>query len=331
MVTRGAKHGVGGHIATFASAAWLYETGFNHFFKGKEADGSGDQLYIQGHASPGIYARAFLDGRLTEQQLDNFRQEAGGNGLPSYPHPRRLPWLWEFPTVSMGLGPLSAIYQARFNRYLTNRGIKDVSDSHVWAFLGDGEMDEPESTAALALASREGLDNLTFVINCNLQRLDGPVRANFKIVQELEAQFRGAGWNVVKTLWGYGLGRAVPARHHRRARTPAARGTRRPGADVPDARRGLHPRGLLRQGPGARRDGEAAERRQDPRVLPPLPRRPRGAQGVRGLQVGRGAQGRSDGHPGPDGQGPHARRGLRVEERQPPDEEADGGRVQEDA
>ncbi|MEU4152439.1 pyruvate dehydrogenase (acetyl-transferring), homodimeric type [Streptomyces sp. NPDC026659] len=202
MVTRGSKYGVGGHIATFASAAWLYETGFNHFFKGKEGDGSGDQLYIQGHASPGIYARAFLDGRLTETQLDNFRQEAGGNGLPSYPHPRRLPWLWEFPTVSMGLGPLSAIYQARFNRYLTNRAIKDVSASHVWAFLGDGEMDEPESTAALALAAREELDNLTFVINCNLQRLDGPVRANFKIVQELEAQFRGAGWNVIKTLWG---------------------------------------------------------------------------------------------------------------------------------
>ncbi|OII65759.1 pyruvate dehydrogenase (acetyl-transferring), homodimeric type [Streptomyces sp. CC53] len=202
MVTRGSKYGVGGHIATFASAAWLYETGFNHFFQGKERDGSGDQLFIQGHASPGIYARAFLDGRLTEAHLDNFRQESGGNGLPSYPHPRRLPWLWEFPTVSMGLGPLSAIYQARFNRYLTNRGIKDVSASHVWAFLGDGEMDEPESTAALALAAREGLDNLTFVINCNLQRLDGPVRANFKIVQELEAQFRGAGWNVVKTLWG---------------------------------------------------------------------------------------------------------------------------------
>ncbi|MFF4757397.1 pyruvate dehydrogenase (acetyl-transferring), homodimeric type [Streptomyces sp. NPDC001292] len=202
MVTRGSKYGVGGHIATFASAAWLYETGFNHFFHGKEGDGSGDQLYIQGHASPGIYARAFLDGRLTEQQLDNFRQEAGGNGLPSYPHPRRLPWLWEFPTVSMGLGPISAIYQARFNRYLTSRGIKDVSDSHVWAFLGDGEMDEPESTTALTLASREGLDNLTFVINCNLQRLDGPVRANFKIVQELEALFRGAGWHVIKTLWG---------------------------------------------------------------------------------------------------------------------------------
>lgn len=202
MVTRGSRFGVGGHIATFASAAWLYETGFNHFFRGKEGDGSGDQLYIQGHASPGIYARAFLDGRLSEQQLDNFRQEAGGDGLPSYPHPRRLPWLWEFPTVSMGLGPLSAIYQARFNRYLSGRGIKDTSNSHVWAFLGDGEMDEPESTAALALAAREQLDNLTFVINCNLQRLDGPVRANFRVVQELEGAFRGAGWNVVKTLWG---------------------------------------------------------------------------------------------------------------------------------
>ncbi|MCG3044274.1 pyruvate dehydrogenase (acetyl-transferring), homodimeric type, partial [Streptomyces sp. S1A] len=205
MVTRGSRFGVGGHIATFASAAWLYETGFNHFFRGKsspEAPGSGDQLYIQGHASPGIYARAFLDGRLTEAQLDNFRREAGGGGLPSYPHPRRLPWLWEFPTVSMGLGPLSAIYQARFNRYLAGRGIKDTSGSRVWAFLGDGEMDEPESTAALALAAREGLDNLTFVVNCNLQRLDGPVRANFKIVQELEAQFRAAGWHVVKSLWG---------------------------------------------------------------------------------------------------------------------------------
>ncbi|MEF3115523.1 pyruvate dehydrogenase (acetyl-transferring), homodimeric type [Streptomyces chrestomyceticus] len=205
MVTRGSRLGLGGHIATFASAAWLYETGFQHFFRGKEdpsSGGSGDQLYIQGHASPGIYARAFLEGRLTEDQLDRFRQEAAGDGLPSYPHPRRLPWLWEFPTVSMGLGPLSAIYQARFNRYLEHRGIKDTSNSHVWAFLGDGEMDEPESTAALALAGREGLDNLTFVINCNLQRLDGPVRPNYKIVQELEAQFRAAGWNVVKSLWG---------------------------------------------------------------------------------------------------------------------------------
>ncbi|MFG3108088.1 pyruvate dehydrogenase (acetyl-transferring), homodimeric type [Streptomyces tendae] len=202
MVTRGARLGLGGHISTYASAAWLYEIGFHHFFRGKDGDGSGDQLFVQGHASPGIYARLFLEGRLSESQLAAFRREAGGHGLPSYPHPRRLPWLWEFPTVSMGLGPLSAVYQARFNRYLHARGIKDTSASRVWAFLGDGEMDEPESTAALTLASRENLDNLTFVINCNLQRLDGPVRSNSKIVQELEARFRGAGWNVVKTLWG---------------------------------------------------------------------------------------------------------------------------------
>ncbi|MFJ8024757.1 pyruvate dehydrogenase (acetyl-transferring), homodimeric type [Streptomyces sp. NPDC096311] len=202
MVTRGSRLGLGGHIATYASAAWLYEVGFHHFFRGKERDGSGDQLYVQGHASPGIYARVFLEGRLHERELDGFRREADGHGLPSYPHPRRLPWLWEFPTVSMGLGPLAAVYQARFNRYLHDRGIKDTSGSRVWAFLGDGEMDEPESTAALALAAREGLDNVTFVVNCNLQRLDGPVRSGSKIVQELEGRFRGAGWNVVKSLWG---------------------------------------------------------------------------------------------------------------------------------
>jgi pyruvate dehydrogenase E1 component len=202
MVTRGSRLGLGGHISTYASAAWLYEIGFNHFFRGKDGDGSGDQLFLQGHASPGIYARVFLEGRLSTEQLNAFRREAGGHGLPSYPHPRRLPWLWEFPTVSMGLGPLGAIYQARFNRYLQARGIKDTSASRVWAFLGDGEMDEPESITALTLASREGLDNLTFVVNCNLQRLDGPVRSNSKIVQELEARFRGSGWNVVKTLWG---------------------------------------------------------------------------------------------------------------------------------
>ncbi|MFG3660872.1 pyruvate dehydrogenase (acetyl-transferring), homodimeric type [Streptomyces sp. NPDC047706] len=202
MVSRGSHLGLGGHIATYASAAWLYEIGFNHFFRGKDEDGSGDQLFVQGHASPGIYARVFLEGRLSEDQLDGFRRESGGNGLPSYPHPRRLPWLWEFPTVSMGLGPLGAIYQARFNRYLHDRGIKDTARSRVWAFLGDGETDEPEATAALTLAAREGLDNLTFVINCNLQRLDGPVRSNSKIIQELEARFRGAGWNVVKSLWG---------------------------------------------------------------------------------------------------------------------------------
>jgi pyruvate dehydrogenase E1 component len=194
---------LGGHIGTFASCATLYEIGFNHFFKGPDAPGGGDLIYFQGHASPGMYARAFLEGRLSEQHLTNFRRElAAGGGLSSYPHPWLMPDFWQFPTVSMGLGPIMAIYQARFNRYLENRGLKEKSDQHVWAFLGDGEMDEPESLGAITLASRELLDNLIFVINCNLQRLDGPVRGNGKIVQELEAAFRGAGWNVVKVLWG---------------------------------------------------------------------------------------------------------------------------------
>ena len=198
--------GVGGHISTYASAATLFEVGFNHFFQGHDQPGGADQIYFQGHASPGIYARAFLEGRLSEDQLDGFRQEishAGpGGGLPSYPHPRRMPDFWEFPTVSMGLGPLNAIYQARFNRYLHDRGIKDTSRQRVWAFLGDGEMDEPEALGAIGVAARENLDNLTFVINCNLQRLDGPVRGNGKIIQELEAFFHGAGWNVIKVIWG---------------------------------------------------------------------------------------------------------------------------------
>jgi len=196
--------GVGGHIATYASAASLYEVGFNHFFRGKNGGESGDQVFLQGHASPGVYARAFLEGRLSEAQLDGFRQEItkGADGLPSYPHPRLMPDFWEFPTVSMGLGPLQAIYQARFNRYLLHREIKDTSRSHVWAFLGDGEMDEPESLGAIGVGAREELDNLTFVINCNLQRLDGPVRGNGKIIQELESYFRGAGWHVIKVVWG---------------------------------------------------------------------------------------------------------------------------------
>ncbi|MDX6326984.1 MAG: pyruvate dehydrogenase component [Nocardioidaceae bacterium] len=201
---------VGGHIATYQSSASLYEVGFNHFFRGKDTptpDGGvgGDQIFIQGHASPGIYARAFLEGRLSESQLMHFRQEVQhgpGKGLPSYPHPRLMPDFWEFPTVSMGIGPLNAIYQARFNRYLHNRGIKDTSQQHVWAFLGDGEMGEPESLGAIGVAAREELDNLTFVINCNLQQLDGPVRGNGKVIQELESYFRGAGWNVIKVVWG---------------------------------------------------------------------------------------------------------------------------------
>jgi len=206
MVSRANKSvGVGGHIATYASAASLYEVGFNHFFRGKELSGGmGDQVYFQGHAAPGIYARAFLEGRLTEANLDGFRQEKSHAplGLSSYPHPRLMPDFWEFPTVSMGLGPISAIYQARFNRYLAARGIADTTKSHVWAFLGDGEMDEVESIGAIGVAAREELDNLTFVINCNLQRLDGPVRGNGKIIQELETYFRGAGWNVIKVIWG---------------------------------------------------------------------------------------------------------------------------------
>jgi len=194
--------GIGGHLSTYASSASLYETGFNHFFRGKDGEGSGDQIFYQGHAAPGIYARAFLEGRLTEDQLDHFRRETmPGTGLSSYPHPRLMPEFWEYPTVSMGLGPISAIYQARFNRYLHNRGLLDTSGSRVWAFLGDGETDEPEALGALHVAAREGLDNLTFVVNCNLQRLDGPVRGNGKIIQELEAVFRGSGWNVIKVIW----------------------------------------------------------------------------------------------------------------------------------
>ena len=226
--------GLGGHLSTYASAAALYEVGFNHFFRGKGDGGAGDQVFFQGHAAPGIYARAFLEGRLTEEQLDRFRREVDGGGLPSYPHPRRMPDFWEFPTVSMGLGPLNAVAQARFNRYLLHRELADTSKAKVWCFVGDGEMDEPEAMAGLSLAAREQLDNLIFVVNCNLQRLDGPVRGNGKIIQELEATFRGAGWNVIKVIWGHGVGRAARARrrrrarqqdeHHRRRRVPEVRG-----------------------------------------------------------------------------------------------------------
>jgi len=194
--------GVGGHIASFQSAATLYDTGFNYFFRAPNENFGGDCVYFQGHSSPGVYARAFLEGRITEEQMDNFRQETGGNGLPSYPHPWLMPDFWQFPTVSMGLGPLAGIYQARFLKYLHDRGIADTSDRKVWVFCGDGEMDEPESLGAISLASREKLDNLIFVINCNLQRLDGPVRGNGKIIQELESDFRGSGWNVLKVIWG---------------------------------------------------------------------------------------------------------------------------------
>jgi pyruvate dehydrogenase E1 component len=205
MVVRANREsdGIGGHISTFASSATLYEVGFNHFFRGKDAGADADIIYFQGHASPGIYARAFLEGRFTEEHLRNFRHEMRpGGGLSSYPHPWLMPDFWEFPTVSMGLGPLMAIYQARYVRYLENRGLKAPSDQKVWAFIGDGETDEPEALGSISLAAREQLDNLIFVVNCNLQRLDGPVRGNGQIIQELEAVFRGAGWNVIKVLWG---------------------------------------------------------------------------------------------------------------------------------
>ncbi len=203
MVTRGNHRfpGLGGHISTYASSASIYEVGFNHFFRGKDAR-PGDQIFYQGHAAPGIYARAYLEGRLDEGHLDHFRREVvPGQGLSSYPHPRLMPEFWEFPTVSMGLGPITAIYQARFNRYLAARGVADTSSTRVWAFLGDGECDEPEALAGLGIAAREKLDNLVFLVNCNLQRLDGPVRGNGKIIQELEGVFRGAGWNVIKVIW----------------------------------------------------------------------------------------------------------------------------------
>src|SRR5216110_3761066 len=195
---------LGGHIASFQSSALLYDIGFGHFWRAASGDHGGDLIYVQGHVSPGIYARAFVEGRLAEQKLIHYRQESEGKGIPSYPHPWLMPDFWQFPTVSMGLGPLMAIYQARFLKYLSNRGLADAAGRRVWAFLGDGECDEPESLGAISLAGRERLDNLIFVINCNLQRLDGPVRGNGKIIQELEGDFRGAGWNVIKVIWGSG-------------------------------------------------------------------------------------------------------------------------------
>ena len=195
---------LGGHIATFASSATLYDIGFNYFFQAPTEEHGGDLIYFQGHASPGIYARAFLEGRISEEQLSNFRREVDGKGLSSYPHPWLMPDFWQFPTVSMGLGPIQAIYQARFMKYLEHRGFITPGKQKVWCFLGDGETDEPESLGAISLAGREKLDNLIFVINCNLQRLDGPVRGNGKIIQELEGNFRGADWNVIKVLWEIG-------------------------------------------------------------------------------------------------------------------------------
>ena len=325
MVSRAQRPGigVGGHIATFASSASLYDVGFNHFFRGKDDGEGGDQIFFQGHASPGIYARAFLLDRLSETQLDAFRQEKSKApyGLSSYPHPRLMPDFWEFPTVSMGLGPLGAIYQARMNRYLQARGITDTSDSHVWAFLGDGEMDEPESLGQLSLAAREGLDNLTFVVNCNLQRLDGPVRGNGKIIQELESQFRGAGWNVIKLVWDRSWDPLLAQDRdgvlvNRLNTTPD--GQFQTYATESGAYIREH---FFGDDHAAAQDGRGHDRRADPA---PRPRRPRPPQGLRGVQGGQGARGPADRDPRPDRQGLDARSELRGPQRDPPDEEADG-------
>ncbi|HKJ65971.1 MAG TPA: pyruvate dehydrogenase (acetyl-transferring), homodimeric type, partial [Desulfopila sp.] len=204
MVARANKDDkeLGGHIATYTSVSAMYEVGFNWFFRGPDAEDGADLIYFQGHSSPGVYARAYVEGRLDDQHLANFRQEVDGHGLSSYPHPYLMPDFWQFPTVSMGLGPMAGIYQARFMRYMEGRGLKKAGDRKVWVFMGDGESDEPESLGALTLAAREKLDNLIFIVNCNLQRLDGPVRGNGKIIQELEGRFRGSGWNVIKLIWG---------------------------------------------------------------------------------------------------------------------------------
>ena len=297
MVLRANKgdSNLGGHIASFASAATLYDVGFNHFWHAPTEHHGGDMVYVQGHSSPGIYARAFMLGRLTEEQMDHFRREVDGKGLSSYPHPWLMPDFWQFPTVSMGLGPIMAIYQARFMKYLHDRGIANTENRKVWCFVGDGEVDEPETLGAIGLAARENLDNLIFVINCNLQRLDGPVRGNGKIIQELEATFRGARWNVLKVIWGSYWGSAAGARPSRPV-APAhgrMRGRRLP--DLQGTRRGVRARAILRQISGAEGNGLELVGR---RYLAPEPRRPRSAQGLRGLYRGHEPQGPADGDPG---------------------------------
>ena len=278
---------LGGHIGSFASLASLFGAGFNHFWHAESENHGGDCLYIQGHVSPGVYARAYLEGRLTEEQLLNFRQEVDGKGLSSYPHPKLMPEFWQFPTVSMGLGPLMAIYQARFLKYLHARGIANTENRKVWVFCGDGEMDEVESLGAIGLAAREKLDNLVFVINCNLQRLDGPVRGNGKIIQELEGEFRGAGWNVIKLLWGSGWDPLLGARQGRRAEEDhdGHAGRRLPGHE--GQRRCLCAQAFLRQRPAHGRDGCQDERRRDFRSAPWWPRF---QEGVRRLPQGRQPQ-----------------------------------------
>ena len=311
--------GIGGHLSTYASAASLYEVGFNHFFRGWD-DGPGDLVYFQGHAAPGVYARAFLEGRLTAEQLDHFRREAlTPDGLPSYPHPRTMPDFWQFPTVSMGLGPLSAIYQARFNRYLAARGLADTTDSRVWAFVGDGEMDEPEALAGLSIAAREGLDNLIFVVNCNLQRLDGPVRGNGKIIQELESVFRGAGWHVIKVIWS----REWDALLERDTEGVLL------NKMTETARRRLPDPVGVRRAPMSASTSSVPTRASRPwwrqdrcRAGGAPPRRPRLPQALCGLPLRHRAQGRPGRDPGQDGQGLDPGSGDRGAERHPPGQEA---------
>ena len=326
MVIRANKKadGIGGHLSTFASSASLYEIGFNHFFRGKDDGNPGDHIHIQGHAAPGMYARAFLEGRLTDDDLDHFRREVGrdGLGLSSYPHPRLMPEFWEFPTVSMGLGPISAIYQARFNRYLHNRQLDDTSASRVWAFLGDGETDEPETLGALSLASREQLDNLVFVVNCNLQRLDGPVRGNGKIIQELEATFRGAGWNVIKVIWGSKWDELLLQDKDgvllNKMNTTVDGEFQRYSVETGQ----LHPGELLRAGSAAARDGRQPLRR---RPAQPAPWRSRLPQAVRRVPRGDGEPGlgAADGDPVQDDQGLDAGFGSGGSQRDAPDQEDD--------
>ncbi len=322
MVTRANAHsdGIGGHMATPASSTTLYEIGFNHFFRGKDGDRPGDQVFFQGHATPGIYARAFIEGRLREDQVDRFRREIGGGGLSSYPHPRLMPDFWEFPTVSMGIGPICAIYQARFNRYLANRGIVDTSGSKVWCFVGDGECDEPETLGALSIAAREGLDNLIFVVNCNLQRLDGPVRGNGKIVQELESVFRGAGWNAVKVVWGSRWDELLAA-----DASGVLLDRMNSTLDGEFQKYAVEGPAFVREhffgaDPRLRAHGRGPARRRS--ALHPAPRRPRPREGARRLRRGHGARGGAQRHPGQDDQGRRPGQGGRGPQCLAPDEEA---------
>ncbi len=312
---------LGGHVASFSSAATLYEVGFNHFWRGPSETSGGDLVYFQGHSSPGIYARAFLEGRITEEQLVNFRREVDGKGIPSYPHPWLMPDFWQFATVSMGLGPLQAIYQARYMRYLHDRGLSDTSDRKVWGFLGDGEIDEPESLAGLALAAREKLDNLIFVVNANLQRLDGPVRGNGKIIQELEGVFRGAGWNVIKVLWGTRWDPLLAADHTGMLVKLMGETLDGDYQTYQVARRQLRPRELLRP---LSRDARARRAHDRRRGVGAQSRRPRSVQGVRRVQGGDRAQGRADRHPGQDDQRLRDGHRGRGDEHRAPAEKTDG-------